>query len=265
MRNIILIAIFVAVTGCANSPETPKAIYKWERLTYSNTAVAAADSTAVFALVFQDKNAGWFNKRNLENEGEYRHRLAKAGEGVTGQEFTFLIVQDDVEVKADPDALRYSVKIKESLGSKVTVQNTSQYGAIHNMQNALGAQIQVQTIEVFEQNLDIGDFEKLPPQLMIPYKSIGITVQFSQSQKDQDSMFRNLIENKMLGFAIRGKIGDISKSSKRHYESTPTFDSPRIFITEIEDLPFDIEEVSLVARSQKSNEFNRLLGYAKPR
>ena len=228
MRNILLIAFFVAVTGCASSPEAPKTtIVKWERLQLG-LITAIPDGMTIFALVFKDKGVGWFDKRTLENESEYRQRLAKAGEGLMGREVIFLIPQDACDVKADPDALTYSIRIKESLGSTVTAKKDSWYGVSRQMQNAFGAQMEVRTIHEFEQNLDIGDFEKLPSEVQMGYKSIGIVMRFAQSNKDSDAVFRQWIAEKRVGFAIRGKIGDIAKARNTRFETTPTLDSPRI-------------------------------------
>lgn len=265
MRNILLIAFFVAIAGCVSSPKISKAIVKWELLPQYPIA-AVADTTAIFNLVFQNKDVDWFDKRNLENDVEHRQRLAKAGEGLIGREVSFFIPQDVCRVKADPDALTYTIKVGGIHTSQIPVKSYSMSGGSTNMQNALGAQIRVQTIKDFEQILDIGDIEKFPPEVVVDYL-IGITVRFAQSNKDSDTIFRQWIAEKRVGLVIRGKIGDISKARKTRYETTPTFSSPRISINESEYLPFDIEEVSVVVspdKSKVSNGYYRITGFAKP-
>lgn len=259
MRVAYLFAVFLVIAGCTSNP--PKPVIRWNTV-HSPGKLVFDDTDKVFSSVFKDKNANWFSKRALENETEFRQRIAKANDGVVGREVTFFITPDNCKVEAKPDEKRYSIYPEGNILYPLWVNRTVSGNGSTVMQNAFGASVKVYRKSVSGKILSITNIKSLPGQVMRNTYNVGISVS-TAGDNPADTDFRKWIAEKRVGIAIRGRIADLTKAEINSYNSKPTFSSPVDQDSYLEVLPFTVDAISLVIVGEDKVPI-RLIEFIKP-
>lgn len=250
MHSVLLIIILVAITGCASKP-TPRPTIEWKKVQTAEKMLFD-DTDAIFLSVFGNNDLSRLQKGKLENELEYKQRLAKAGEGIVGREVTFLISPEDCDVYSFPDKRNYTIQPKgRSIGHNDFLYETldvkshqSQNGSTI-MQNAFGASVRVDSRNHISNILEIKNKESLPASIL-ETDGFGLTISTSGVSLDIDVKLRKLIAEKRLGLIVRGRILNIAMARFYTSYSKPTYTSPTEYNSIKKYLPFEIKAMGVV-------------------
>jgi hypothetical protein len=258
---ILLLATLLstALQGCvSNSTQpTPYIPVVQGETTFSNTAIIYNNAEVIFSQAFRGKNEEWWKKQKFETDSEYRQRVVKAGEGLTGRYVTFLIAPEDCEYQANPEKRIYTIRPKSvsrtnmTKAPEVAIKSSTINLGKTPMQNAFGTSVMVSREHVERKAISIMNYQDLPRSVYsIPGSqyspAFGLTFSLQGESASADTEFRKLLTDKKVAFAIAGRIGSFLNAGQEIYGGNATIKSPESWRVDSASIPLEIDEVSVV-------------------